>query len=536
MTDIKVSNDDSGVLTGGSFISNFVSVHSTTLQDMVSQQKYIQSMTNGNGNGGGSNTSNANNSNVRGAGGESKIAAAARPPFSLHGNDRAGQRQMEAAAKEERSTDQRIFQRSPQHSPTNTNSSSGSNSNISNNNNNGNNGRAAYDAYDEEQRDLRSESKHSPPQSRIGIGNGNGNGNGNVISGIGSGSKGLQQESSYSSPIVNHNQGGNSGGRNNHVPVTIVGNKDKDIDKDKDKSTESAQEAEPKYTNSYYTNTDPSYEDLARMHNNNVDDLGAFRQQQQQQQQHKAASPSPDREERERDRERGRGGPNSVNCDNLRHRPYESEGDNTGANRGASPSPNVDNRDNRDNRERDGARGKQSSSISSSSPGPRASADPSSSPSPGPSPGPNSNPVSVPVRNMNMLPPTSASRFRDRDRDRDMRDDSPISARNERERVSEESVARAPREVREVRESPPRERERERERAEVSKEKQEKGPTQTQIADLLNDAIKGSRDFSSVLSQRLVAVRMLHKLWERGDIEDTIDYLQVSLKEGIIEV
>jgi len=44
-------------------------------------------------------------------------------------------------------------------------------------------------------------------------------------------------------------------------------------------------------------------------------------------------------------------------------------------------------------------------------------------------------------------------------------------------------------------------------------------------AALLADALRGSRDFTSLLSQRLVAVRTLRKMWARGDLEDVIDYL-----------
>jgi len=44
-------------------------------------------------------------------------------------------------------------------------------------------------------------------------------------------------------------------------------------------------------------------------------------------------------------------------------------------------------------------------------------------------------------------------------------------------------------------------------------------------AAMLADALRGSRDFASLLSQRLVAVRTLRKMWARGDLEDVIDYL-----------
>jgi hypothetical protein len=42
---------------------------------------------------------------------------------------------------------------------------------------------------------------------------------------------------------------------------------------------------------------------------------------------------------------------------------------------------------------------------------------------------------------------------------------------------------------------------------------------------LLVDAQRSSREFSSTVSQRLVGVRMLRKLWDRGDLTDVIDYL-----------
>ncbi len=42
---------------------------------------------------------------------------------------------------------------------------------------------------------------------------------------------------------------------------------------------------------------------------------------------------------------------------------------------------------------------------------------------------------------------------------------------------------------------------------------------------LLLDAMRGSKDFAALLSQRLIAIRTLRKMWQRGDLEDVIDYL-----------